>query len=288
TALDAARTAKRLGAEEAVIIYRRDRESMPAHDFEAEEALEEGVKIKWLRTIKEIDHTTFKVEVMELDGNGRPRPTGEYENLEADSLILAVGQDTGTDFLRQVPAIEFQWDGTVEVGEDMMTGHPGIFAGGDMVPSERSVTIATGHGKKAARFIDCYLRGEPCASVPKHPVVGFEKLHLWYTTSAPKQAQPELPLSERERSFDEILKGLSKEEARFEAGRCLSCGNCFECDGCYGACPEGAIVKLGAGKRYRFEYEKCTGCAVCYEQCPCHAIEMVDERDQESDVEAAA
>ncbi|MBA1331053.1 glutamate synthase, partial [Candidatus Endoriftia persephone str. Guaymas] len=77
TAMDAARTAKRLGVDEAMIIYRRDRASMPAHDFEADEALEEGVKIKWLRTIKEIDQTTFKVEVMELDENGRPQPTGE-------------------------------------------------------------------------------------------------------------------------------------------------------------------------------------------------------------------
>ncbi|HSM30996.1 MAG TPA: 4Fe-4S binding protein, partial [Woeseiaceae bacterium] len=59
--------------------------------------------------------------------------------------------------------------------------------------------------------------------------------------------------------------------------RCLSCGNCFECDGCYGACPEGAVIKLGPGRRYRFDYALCTGCAVCYEQCPCHAIEMIDE-----------
>ena len=65
--------------------------------------------------------------------------------------------------------------------------------------------------------------------------------------------------------------------ALFEARRCLSCGNCFECDGCFGACPEGAIIKLGPGKRYKIDYDLCTGCAVCHEQCPCYAIEMFDE-----------
>ena len=94
---------------------------MPAHDFEADEALEEGVQIKWLRTIKEIDRSTFKVEVMELDENGRPQPTGEYETLEADSLILAIGQDTDTAFLEKVPGIEFERDHTVVVAENMAT-----------------------------------------------------------------------------------------------------------------------------------------------------------------------
>ena len=282
TAMDAARTAKRLGAEEAVIIYRRDRASMPAHDFEAEEALEEGVKIKWLRTIKEIDETTFKVEEMELDENGRPQPTGRFETLEADALILAVGQDTDTGFLKAVPGIEFKHDGTVIVGKDMMTGHPGIFAGGDMVPSERSVTIAVGHGKKAARYIDGYLRGEPYRPQPKHPVVGYEKLHLWFRTYAPQVEQPEVPPEERQ-SFEEILKGIGEEQALFESKRCLSCGNCFECDGCYGSCPERAVIKLGPGKRYRFDYDRCTGCKVCYEQCPCHAIEMIPEPGLEAE-----
>lgn len=282
TAMDAARTAKRLGAEEAVIIYRRDRANMAAHDFEADEALEEGVKINWLRTIKEIDATTFKVEVMELDENGRPQPTGKIEELEADSLIMAVGQDTDTGFLKSVDGIEFERDGTVIVNEHMMTGAEGIFAGGDMVPSERSVTIATGHGKKAARYIDGWLRDEPYVPAEKHPIVDHEKLQLWYRTEAPKRAQGELPAEQRTASFDEILQGLSEKEALFEAKRCLSCGNCFECDGCYGSCPEDAIIKLGKGNRYLYNYDKCTGCAACYEQCPCHAIEMVKEESSEA------
>lgn len=280
TAMDAARTAKRLGADEAMIIYRRNRESMPAHDFEADEAIEEGVRINWLRTIREIDRTKFRVEIMALDENGWPQPTGKFETLEADALILALGQDTDTKFLEKVPGIEFQKDHTVIVDDNMMTGHEGIFAGGDMVPSERSVTIAVGHGKHAARHIDAYLDGRVYRRRPRNPIIGYEKLHLWYRTEAPAREQARIPLTARQQGFDEILKNLSRSDALFEAGRCLSCGNCFECDGCYGACPEDAIVKLGKGERYRIDYDRCTGCAVCYEQCPCHAIEMVDEQPE--------
>jgi NADPH-dependent glutamate synthase beta subunit-like oxidoreductase len=276
TAMDAARTAKRLGAEEAFIIYRRDRENMPAHEFEADEAIMEGVKINWLRTIKAIDETTFTIEVMEIE-NGKLKATGRFETLEADALILAVGQDTDTDFLTRVPGIEFSKDGTVVVGSNMMTGHVGIFAGGDMTPSERTVTIATGHGKKAARYIDAYLKLAEYNKAPKHALVGYEQLHVWYKTEAPRRAQEMLAAEQRVVSFDEILAGLSSQEALFEAQRCLSCGNCFECDGCYGSCPEDAIIKLGPGNRYEYDYNKCNGCAVCFEQCPVHAIEMVPD-----------
>ena len=276
TAMDAARTAKRLGFE-PLIIYRRDREHMPAHDFEAAEALEEGVKIHWLRTIKEIDQSTFTVEVMRVNEQGRPEPTGEFETLEADSLIMALGQDTDTGFLKNVPNLEFDWDGTLKVDENLMSGYTGIFAGGDMVPSERTVTVGVGHGKKAARHVNAYLRGETYSKPPKHELASFNKLHVWYFTEASQRPQTHLDLTGRTSTFEEVIKGLNEKEALFEARRCLSCGNCFECDGCYGACPEDAIIKLGPGKRYRFEYDLCTGCAVCFEQCPCHAIEMIPE-----------
>jgi NADPH-dependent glutamate synthase beta subunit-like oxidoreductase len=279
TAMDAARTAKRLGAEEALIIYRRDREHMPAHSFEADEAIEEGVKINWLRSIKEMDESSLKVEVMALDDNGRPQPTGHYETLEADTLILAVGQDTDSLFLRSVPDIAFQSDGTVIVDTGMQTGATGIFAGGDMVPSERTVTAAVGHGKKAARHIDAWLRNTRYIPAPKHDLVGYEKLHIWYLTDADQKKQDHVPAEQRNENFSEIVAGLNKADATFEAQRCFSCGNCFECDGCYGACPENAVIKLEPGNRYRYDYDLCTGCAVCFEQCPCHAIEMVAEME---------
>jgi NADPH-dependent glutamate synthase beta subunit-like oxidoreductase len=277
TAMDAARVAQRLGAQEAMIIYRRTQAEMPAHAFEAEEAAEEGVKMHWLRTIKEMGEGKITIEVMALDENGRPQPTGEIETLEADSLILALGQETDTGFLRQVPNISFKNDGTVDVNGNMMTGHEGIFAGGDMVPSERTVTVAVGHGKKAARHIDAFLRGTEYAKPPKHELASFDKLHVWYFTDAAQRPQSHLEIGQRKMGFQEVVGGLSQKEASYESKRCLSCGNCFECDGCYGACPEDAVIKLGPGNRYKYDYSLCTGCAVCYEQCPCHAIEMVPE-----------
>ena len=92
TALDVARTAKRLGAEEAIIVYRRTREKMPARDFELEEALEEGVMMKWLSTIKNVEAGSITVEKMQLDDKGFPQPTGELETLQADSVVLALGR----------------------------------------------------------------------------------------------------------------------------------------------------------------------------------------------------
>ena len=277
TAMDAARVAKRLGATEALIVYRRDREHMPAHEFEADEAIEEGVKINWLRTIREIDATTFTVEVMEVDDSGRPQPTGRFETLEADSLILALGQNVDTGFMQRLPGAQFERDGTVIVDEGMMTGCEGVFAGGDMVPADRTVTTAVGHGKHAARHIDAWLAGRRYQRAPRPALAEAALLRPWFETDAPQTRQERLAGIERADGFEEVMAGLSDDQALFEARRCLSCGNCFECDGCFGACPEDAVIKLGPGRRYRFDYDRCTGCAVCYEQCPCHAIEMTPE-----------
>ena len=277
TAMDAARTAKRLGADEAMIIYRRDREHMPAHEFEADEALSEGVKIHWLSSIKNMETSSITVEKMQVV-DGKAVPTGEYETLEADSLILALGQEADTDFLKHIEGITFKEDGTtVEVNPSMMTGYPGIFAGGDMVPSERTVTIATGHGKKAARNIDAWLRNTTYEKPANNPLVTIEKLQIWFKTNAEAKAQQHLEIEKAVETFDEIVAGYTTEEAVYEAQRCLSCGNCFECDSCYGACPEGAISKNGKGEGYTINYDLCTGCGVCAEQCPCHALDMVLE-----------
>jgi NADPH-dependent glutamate synthase beta subunit-like oxidoreductase len=277
TAMDAARTARRLGAEETLIVYRRTRDQMPAHEEEAADAEREGVRINWLRTISAVEGPELQVEVMELDESGFPQPTGRFEKLEADTLILALGQDSDTAFLRDVPGVEFQRDGAVVVSPSLETGCPGVFAGGDMVPSERTVTVGVGHGKKAARHIDAWLRGLPASGAPKHDVAEFDKLHLWYFGDNPRRHQPELELEERVAGFGEVVGALTAAEAVYEAGRCLSCGNCFECDGCLGACPEDAVIKLGPGNRYRFDYDRCTGCATCFDQCPVHAIEMIPE-----------
>jgi 2-oxoacid:acceptor oxidoreductase delta subunit (pyruvate/2-ketoisovalerate family) len=276
TAIDMARTARRLGATEAIIVYRRTRERMPAHDFEVEEALEEGVMIKWLSTIKHAGGSTITVEKMALDDKGFPQPTGEFETLEADSLVLALGQDVDLSLLDDVPGLEIR-DGVVQVGGGMMTGHPGIFAGGDMVPAERNVTVAIGHGKKAARHIDQWLRGGEYVAPAKHEIAGFETLNPWYYADAPKTVRPMLDIIRRQSTFEEVQGGLDEGNALYEARRCLSCGNCFECDNCYGVCPDNAVIKLGPGKGFEFNYDYCKGCGICVSECPCGSIKMVPE-----------
>lgn len=275
-ALYLARIIKRLGSE-ASVYYPGDKKMMPAYDYETEDALAEGVDVQLLRSIHSIEKNKITLEKMKVE-KGKAIGTNEFETTDADVLIIANRQETDSGFLRSVSGIAINEDGTIAIDAQRMTGYEGIFAGGDMLPGEnRSVTIAIGQGKKAAKYINSYLAEEPFVKSEKHPTAGYRKLHMWYKTDAPQKEQDKLPPAIAIKSFDEIIAGLSREEARFEAQRCLSCGNCFECDGCFGACPEDAIIKLGKGNRYKFNYDACTGCAVCYEQCPCHAIEMIPE-----------
>ncbi|MGB7740311.1 MAG: NAD(P)-binding protein [Steroidobacteraceae bacterium] len=276
TALDVARTAKRLGAEESVIVYRRTREKMPAHDAELEEALQEGVLVKWLSTIREAGESSITVEKMTLDEKGMAQPTGEFETLEADSVVLALGQDVDLALLDGVPGLEID-GGVVKVDANMMTGHAGIFAGGDMVQGERTVTVGIGHGKLAARNIDAWLRGETWTHPPRHELASFDKLNTWYYSDAPKAQRPVLDMVRRQSTFEEVVGGFDPATAQFEARRCLSCGNCFECDNCYGVCPDNAVIKLGPGNRYAFNYDYCKGCGLCVSECPCGAIRTQPE-----------
>ena len=273
TALDTARTAKRLGAEDALIVYRRTRQKMPVKDYEIQEAMEEGVSFKWLTTVKASNAESFVIERMQLDENGFPQPTGEFETLAADSLILALGQDVDLGFLKRVEGLAIE-DGVVRVDEHMMTGCPGVFAGGDMVPAERAVSVAVGHGKKAARNIDAYLRGEVYGRGVEREIATFDRLNLRTHNRTARTTQQPIDLSRRQATFDEVFAGLDEGSALFEAKRCLSCGNCNECDNCYQICPGEAIQKLGAGKRFKFEYGNCDGCGLCAEECPCGAIQM--------------
>ncbi|MFZ1653654.1 MAG: NAD(P)-binding protein [Candidatus Nanopelagicales bacterium] len=284
TAMDAARTAKRLGAEEAVIVYRRTRDRMPAHDIEVEEALEEGVLMRWLSTIKHVDDDHITVERMELDDTGFPQPTGETEELAADSLVLALGQEVDLSLLDGVPGLAVT-DGVVQVNERMMTGFDGIFAGGDMVPSERTVTVAIGHGKQAARNINGWLVGEPFVHEAQPPLATFDDLNTWYYTDADKTVRPTLEVARRLDSFAEVKHGLNESNALFEARRCLSCGNCFGCDNCFGVCPDNAVIKFVAGsaagdngRDYAFDLDYCKGCGICVSECPSGAILMLPEQ----------
>lgn len=277
TAIDAARTAKRLGAEEAVIVYRRNRDRMPAHDSEVTEAEEEGIMMRWLSTIKHIDGGKLTVEKMELDENGFPQPTGEFEELGADSVVMALGQESDLGLVERARDIEIE-KGVVQVNSQMMTGRHGVFAGGDMVPSERTVTVAIGHGKKAARYIDAFLHG---TEYHKPPITGdatYDRLTNWYYADAPHRVRAKIESARRSSTFDEVVQGLDQESALFEARRCMSCGNCFGCDNCFGVCPDNAIKKIKPGE-YEFKYDYCKGCGICAEECPCGSILMIPEEN---------
>ncbi len=276
TAMDAARTAKRLGASEAIVVYRRTKDRMPAHESEIAEAEEEGVLFTWLTTIKQADAGRLVLERMELDEAGVPRPTGELDELEADSLILALGQDTDLSLLEGVPGLVVQ-DGVVTVGPDLMTGCPGVFAGGDMVPFERSVTVAVGHGKRAAGHIDAWLSGAAPEPVVRPALATYDTLNTWYYADAPRAHRPVLDRARRESTFDEVVLGHDESTALLEARRCLSCGNCFGCDNCYGVCPDNAVLKLGDPKAYLIDLDYCKGCGICVAECPSGAIQMVPE-----------
>lgn len=278
TALDAARTAKRLGATDAVVVYRRTRDRMPAHDSEVQDALEEGIRMKWLSTVTHADEGTLVIERMELDASGFPQPTGETETLAADSLVLALGQDADLALLDGLDGITTT-HGVVEVDASMMTGRAGLFAGGDMVPSDRTVTVAVGHGKRAARHIDAWLRATTYAPGPTRPLAELDALTTWYYSDAPHLVRPQLEGARRVGTFDEVVHGLDAASALFEARRCLSCGNCFGCDNCFGVCPDNAVKKVGppGPGGYEFDYDFCKGCGLCVAECPSGAIAMVPE-----------
>jgi NADPH-dependent glutamate synthase beta subunit-like oxidoreductase len=274
TAMDAARTARRLGAADATIVYRRTRERMPAHPVELEQAQAEGITVRWLSTISQVGAETITVETMRLDDGGFPQPTGELRTLPADAVVLAVGQDTDLRLLDGVRGVAVR-RGLVEADPaTLATGHPGVYAGGDIVDDQHTVTAAIGHGRRAAAAIDAYLgrTGQPVAD--DRAPAAYEALSPWYYSDAPASVAPQLAAARRVDTFDEVVAGLDENTAVYEARRCLSCGNCFECDNCYSVCPDNAVIKLGAGQRYTVDTDYCKGCGLCAAECPAGAIEM--------------
>jgi Pyruvate/2-oxoacid:ferredoxin oxidoreductase delta subunit len=178
--------------------------------------------------------------------------------------------------MESVAGLEIR-DGVVQVDATMMTGHPGIFAGGDMVPAERTVTTGIGHGKKAARNIDAWLRETEYEPANKPAVVEFDTLNPWYYADAPHAVRPRLEAARRSSTFDEVVQGLDESTALYEARRCMSCGNCFECDNCFGVCPDNAVTKLGPGKGFEINLDYCKGCGICVTECPSGSILMIPE-----------
>ncbi|MGN6800785.1 MAG: NAD(P)-binding protein, partial [Ginsengibacter sp.] len=233
-ALYLSRIIKRFGSEVSVY-FPGDKKMMPAYDYEMEDAMTEGVEVKLFRSISKVSNHQVTLEIIKVEKN-KAIGTSEFETIDADVLILANRQEVNSGFLRSVSGIVVNEDGTVSVDASRMTGHEGIFAGGDLLPGEnRSSTIAIGHGKKAAKYMNGYLSQQPFLKPDKHPTASYKKLHIWYKTDAPKKEQDKVAPAIAIQSFEEVISGLPEDEVRFEAQRCLSCGNCFECDGCFGA-----------------------------------------------------
>lgn len=280
TAIDAARTARRLGAEESLVVYRRTRDRMPAHPSEVLEAEAEGVVFRWLSTIDRVDGGTMEVERMELDHTGFPQPTGRIETLAADSVVLALGQDTDLSFLEGVqgPDMPTVTDGVVRVDAEGWTGCAAIYAGGDAAAGDRSATAAIGQGRRAAAAIHARLTGlEVITPTPPKPAE-FAALNTWYYADAPRTHRLRIEPVRRQSTFDEVVQGFDASTALFEARRCMSCGDCFSCDNCLAVCPDNAVTKLEPpGSGYAIDLDFCKGCGLCVAECPAGAIEMVPE-----------
>ena len=310
TAIDAARTALRLGAEnlasEVTILYRRSRAEMPAIAEEIEEALEEGVKIRYLTTPVELltensrvaGLKCVKMELGAPDESGRRRPlpiAGSEFTVEADTVIPAIAQELENGSWR----LEVE-QGRIVINEAGATTVPAIFAGGDVAIPFGTVAHAVGSGKRAALAIDQYLRGEELTgflpigeavhAVPKDmdpAIVRFEDLNLAYFEELERTEQSQRLVEERVRGFEEVNLGFSEEEAQAEAERCFSCGTCNLCDTCLIFCPDVAIVRtpplspltLGGDERgdYEINYDYCKGCGICAEECPRYAISIEEE-----------
>jgi 2-oxoacid:acceptor oxidoreductase delta subunit (pyruvate/2-ketoisovalerate family) len=277
SALDVARTARRLGASEAVIVYRRTRDRMPAHDLEVREAEDEGIQFHWLSTIDHVDPDGITVERMELDADGFPQPTGRTERLAADSVVLALGQETDLSLLGAAPGLEVEDGVVVTRPGTMMTSRPGVFAGGDVSPGERSATVAVGHGRAAAVGIDAWLSGTTVAEVPEPELASYDSLNTGYVEDAPRQHRTQLEMVRRQTTFEEVVHSLDAGNALYEARRCLSCGGCISCDNCFAYCPDNAVIKLGPEGEYAVDLDYCKGCGLCVEECPTGSIVMEPE-----------
>ena len=307
TAMDAARTALRLGSE-VTILYRRSRAEMPAIAEEIEEALAEGISIRYLAAPTRIlteDGRVSKLECIEMrlgepDESGRRRPIpieGSEFTIEVDTIIPAVAQEADLSFLEVGswrPALSLAEGleverGRIVIDEAGLTTGKGVFAGGDVATPFGTVAHAVGSGKRAALAIDRCLRGEELAGFPPigeavhavprdvdPTVVRFEDLNLAYFEELERTEQPQRPVEERVRGFEEVNLGFSEEEAQTEAERCFSCGTCNLCDTCLIFCPDVAITRVDH-RGYEINYDYCKGCGVCAEECPRNAISIEEE-----------
>jgi 2-oxoacid:acceptor oxidoreductase delta subunit (pyruvate/2-ketoisovalerate family) len=307
TAVDVARSVIRLG-KKATILYRRSKEEMPAFEGEIMEALEEGVKIRYLVNpiriqqkddIKRLE--CVRMELGEKDESGRRRPVPiphSHVTVGVDTVIIAAGEEIEASFL---PKGIDKKDGVVLTQRDGSTGMKGIFAGGDVASNQRTVAHAIGSGKKAALAIDCYLQGKdaeeairqvligegPSLSIFRHlhpgersmnpHVVTFEELNTDYFETSKRNEEHKDLAKKRIKGFGEVTSTFAESAALEEAGRCFSCGTCNGCENCYVFCPDASIMKTEEILTHQVDYDFCKGCGICFSECPRGAISLKEE-----------
>ncbi len=310
TAIDAARSALRLGAKPS-ILYRRTREEMPAFPAEILEAEEEGIEISFLVSPVRVIGDNGKVKQLECvknrlgppDEDGRRRPVeikGSGYSLEVDQIISAIGEEAD---LSPLPKKLGMKDNFIPTDERGATKQAGMFAGGDIIQQPHTVVHAIGSGKRAAIFIDCLLKNQKWEGLFEALRVGekgslsmrrylleeneraplsaktvrLKDLNLDYFDYKKRPKMPKAKGSKRTGSFQEVNLGFSEEMAVEEAKRCFNCGVCNLCDNCYIFCPDVAIHKRGEDEFQEIDYEHCKGCGICMEECPRDVIVMEEE-----------
>jgi NADPH-dependent glutamate synthase beta subunit-like oxidoreductase/Pyruvate/2-oxoacid:ferredoxin oxidoreductase delta subunit len=285
TAMDAARSALRIGAETVRVVYRRTRKEMPAIHEEIEQALEEGIILDELvspvRLSETASGTVLTCQGMVLgppDDSGRPRPIADtspeaHFDLPCDQVILALGQSHDISILPEGAEIK---EGQTLLG---LSGAP-FFLGGDFATNAGTVSAAIGCGIRAARHIHKTLSDEDLFPPDPDPTASTDDIKFQRFEHLPDEPVNTLDPELRRACFDEVHLGFAAgpngDRAVHEAQRCLSCGVCNQCDRCLEYCPEGILNRSADGKSYEFDLEYCKGCGVCMTACPRGAIYMTE------------
>jgi NADPH-dependent glutamate synthase beta subunit-like oxidoreductase len=305
TAMDAARSALRLGAK-PLIIYRRTKEEMPAWEEEITEAEEEAIEFIFLSSPIKIITDNGKVSGIECvknllgppgrDGRRQPQPiAGSHFTLPIDSVISSIGEIPDFSFL---PPDLQKSAGSLWVDEAGATSLKNIFAGGDVTAQPRTVAYAIGSGKKAAIAIDATLRGRDAHEALRRTrwgekggfsmaryrkgsgdglgqkVVMFSDVNPAYFKRQARRAKEKISVPQRSTNFSEVAFGFPPAAALEEAKRCFNCGVCNLCHNCFLFCPDMAISARPDKEGYEINLDYCKGCCICVEECPRGAISV--------------
>lgn len=305
-AIDAARTALRLGSETVTLAYRRTRHEMPADEEEVEQAEEEGIQLAFLTIPKEVVGAEgrlqglrcLRAEMVRADDSDRLRPVPVRDSdflLETDIIIAAIGQRVDETGMEELAGLAWTRRHTIDVNMvSMETNQPGIFAVGDAVTGPATVIEAIGGGKRAAEAIDRHLSGLPQPKMPPVPVrrgrVACREIAANRKMTLKRPEMPLLNIDRRRTTFQQVELGYDEAAVRDEAGRCLRCDICLRCGRCVEICRDKMKVDALQMGYFDFDHpvetdfrataERCILCGACAANCPTGAMRMED-RDGE-------